>query len=110
MNTKQLEVPRILYRGPDDHGAIPSPVPPVPLDQVLTTARETDRLQREDAERTAARTETCRVESHEQLEQKLKEGWRLHRRLDTDKDKDNAADAAKEKDEAESQAARARRR
>ena len=84
MNTEHLEVPRILYRGPDDHGALPSVLPPIPLDRLLTDAQAVEQLAQEAQQAAFEPTEICRVESREALEQKLGEGWRLHRRLETD--------------------------
>jgi len=93
-NTDHLELPRILYRGPDDKGAIPSVMPPTALDRVLADARDKDQLAREALERADEPTETCRVESREELEAKLADGWRLHRTLDKDEAKDADANAA----------------
>lgn len=81
-STKDLALPRILYKGPDDQHVRPAPHAAVPLGDVLATAQETDRLVREDEARRQAVTETVRVETLEDLEAKLKAGWRLRRALE----------------------------
>jgi hypothetical protein len=100
---KDLELPRLLYKGPDDSNREAADPLGVPVDKLVREAEENARLRREERERLEQPTQTVRVETREDLEAKLKDGWRLHRTID----KAEAAAAEKARHEAEDIAAEA---